>query len=495
MKKIRTIDAPKHPNVKIAVRNFGPIVEGTVDLRPLTVFIGPSNTGKTYFATLLYTLRRCFAGFPLVPFPRKSAYPPLQYRSRVPTSWDPLYRLLRNNEEELREVLEKLQTIGLPLKLSDLPKSIHAEAEARLKEPEIFRGEFENCFDVDSVSNLRRSVLKHRSDMEISLEVNDENQRLWDFNMGVSNLSPTVDGWIKEDMLLFSGQALELDETADPEDYLQLIYGLNRGTGESYYLPATRSGIMQSHALIASSFLGLSNRAGIERLPEIPTFSTGTAEFLQQIVLNRRRPRRQPDREIFFPIADALESDVLAGQIKVNHSSGGYPEFFYRPKEMQEEIYLNQASSMVSELAPLVLFIRGVISPGDTLIIEEPESHLHPGAQPEVAVALARLVKAGVRVVVTTHSGSFLEEIGNLIREGELDEKLGKPYGESPVTLEKEEVGVWRFQPDGIVTEIEYNRVDGVDPEEYIDVASDLYNRSARLQNWLVQTEDDQQHE
>lgn len=46
MKKIRTVEAPKHPNVKIAVRNFGPIAEGTVDLRPLTVFVGPSNTGK-----------------------------------------------------------------------------------------------------------------------------------------------------------------------------------------------------------------------------------------------------------------------------------------------------------------------------------------------------------------------------------------------------------------------------------------------------------------
>ena len=47
----------------------------------------------------------------------------------------------------------------------------------------------------------------------------------------------------------------------------------------------------------------------------------------------------------------------------------------------------------------------------------------------------------------------------------------------------------------GIVKEIEYNRVDGVEPEEYIDVASALYNRSARLQNWLVQTEDNQLHE
>ena len=49
---------------------------------------------------------------------------------------------------------------------------------------------------------------------------------------------------------------------------------------------------------------------------------------------------------------------------------------------------------MVSELAPLVLFIRGLIQPGDTLIIEEPEAHLHPGAQTEIAATLARLVRA-----------------------------------------------------------------------------------------------------
>ena len=42
--------------VEIAVKNFGPIAEANIDLRPLTVFVGPSNTGKTYFATLVYAL-------------------------------------------------------------------------------------------------------------------------------------------------------------------------------------------------------------------------------------------------------------------------------------------------------------------------------------------------------------------------------------------------------------------------------------------------------
>ena len=75
---------------------------------------------------------------------------------------------------------------------------------------------------------------------------------------------------------------------------------------------------------------------------------------------------------------------------------------------------------MGSELAPLLLFLRGVVRAGDTLIIEEPEAHLHPGAQTQIAFTLSRLIRAGVRVVVTTHSEWLLQEIGNLIREGEL---------------------------------------------------------------------------
>lgn len=43
------------PDVRISVANFGPIADGTIDLRPLTVFVGPSNTGKTYFAILIYS--------------------------------------------------------------------------------------------------------------------------------------------------------------------------------------------------------------------------------------------------------------------------------------------------------------------------------------------------------------------------------------------------------------------------------------------------------
>ena len=56
---------------------------------------------------------------------------------------------------------------------------------------------------------------------------------------------------------------------------------------------------------------------------------------------------------------------------------------------------------MVSELAPLVLFSAGYRSVQViTLIIEEPEAHLHPGAQAKIAHhPLLDLIRAGVRVI------------------------------------------------------------------------------------------------
>ena len=40
-------------DVHIKVKNFGPIQKAEIDLRPLTVFVGESNTGKTYLAALI----------------------------------------------------------------------------------------------------------------------------------------------------------------------------------------------------------------------------------------------------------------------------------------------------------------------------------------------------------------------------------------------------------------------------------------------------------
>ncbi len=45
-------------DIKFYIKDFGPIHEADIDIKPLTVFVGKNNTGKSYAATLFYSLMK-----------------------------------------------------------------------------------------------------------------------------------------------------------------------------------------------------------------------------------------------------------------------------------------------------------------------------------------------------------------------------------------------------------------------------------------------------
>ena len=47
-------------SLNLEIVDFGPILKAKLELRPLTVFVGPSNTGKSYLAILIYALHKFF---------------------------------------------------------------------------------------------------------------------------------------------------------------------------------------------------------------------------------------------------------------------------------------------------------------------------------------------------------------------------------------------------------------------------------------------------
>ena len=193
------------------------------------------------------------------------------------------------------------------------------------------------------------------------------------------------------------------------------------------------------------------------------------------------------------PLANSrntLEDRVLDGAVRQDRGDTDYPTFSYRPRGWKDDLPLMQTSSMVSELAPVVLYLRHIVQPGDVLIIEEPESHLHPAMQAEFARELARLVRAGVRIILTTHSEWFVEQISNLVRLSELpaDRRAGIPGAD--VALDHDQVGVWLFRqsrrPKGsVVEELTMDPDTGLFPTEYEDVSEAIYNESAQTFNRL----------
>ncbi len=474
-----TAEIPQDTRVEISVRNFGPISEATIDLRPLTVFVGPSNTGKTYFSTLIYALHGAYSGFSRFPWPPH-------------TLWSFIADALHDAvDEDILKTLQRLNTSNRPFTFSDLSPKMRKLLQKQLGDARMLTEGLRHYFDVDAVSELIRDTARaphpfqtEQTDnrMEVLLKVNAENQNLWHVPIEAFEDKVDIHGQLNEDLILLPASERAADELLGIEELLELLQG-PREIAKRYYLPAARNGIMQSHSVIASSLVARSTRVGIERFPELQTFSGGIADFLQELIRRKRRGIK-PNSDI-VAIADTIETEVLSGKIEIRRPTPeGYPEFVYQAADMATEIRLSRASSMVSELAAFVLFLRGAVRPNDTLIIEEPEAHLHPGAQSTMAVALARLVHAGVHVVLTTHSDWFLEELGNLLRVGELNE-LGEQVSNSPYFLRKDQIGVWHFQKDQPVEEIPYHRFAGVEPQEYGTIAETLYNRSASLQNQL----------
>ena len=475
-----TKPADKSPDVQISVQNFGPVAKADIDLRPLTVFVGESNTGKTYLSALIYALHQNFEGFSRFPRSVRDFF----FLESIYQTHDSSSSTQAALRKDILEVLKKLNTPERPFTFSDLPQAVQDWLQHRLKDSEVLENRLKRCFDLGPDSKLVRFTNGERNELKVLLDVREDSQTRWHFNLQDAGSGLNVGGQING------------ETSFSPEDtaVLREIFGVNnsgafwgREPAAAYYLPAARSGIMQSHGVIASSLIENATRLGLERFPAIPAFSGMIADFLKLIVsYDERRGSSYEMRRI----AKALENEVLQGEIKVTRPAPeGYPEFLYRPKKTTETLRLSQSSSMVSELAPLVLFLRGIVKPGDLLIIEEPESHLHPDAQTAIARTLARLVREGVRLVITTHSDWLLQQLGNLIREGEVN----KQKNQTPTSdnwLVKEEVGTWRFHRDEPVKEISFDRIDGIEPSDYEAVSDKLYDSAIRLQQQLLEKED-----
>ena len=478
---MRKTEHGQQPDIHIAVENFGPIEKAEMDLRPLTVFVGESNTGKTYLAALIYALQRTFEGISRVPWsPHRILQLNYVYRSQHP---DPSIQAL---SRETLSVLKRRTTTGQPLRFSDAPQWMREGLQSDLANSERFKDELRRCFNLESASELIRFAQNQSSMMKGSLKVSEDEQTLWSFEVSDSGSGMTTEGFINGDTVLRSDDRAALWETLDLTGWREPVRTFSWSAPASYYLPAARSGIMETHGVISGSLVDRATRVGLERFSEIPAFSGLIADFLKQII-SYKEGRVSSDE--MSGISKVLEDEVLRGEVEVSSPPDGYPEFRYRPQQSEQALRLSRSSSMVSELAPLVLFLRGIVRPGDTLIIEEPESHLHPAAQTKVALTLARLVRAGVRVIITTHSDWLLEQIGNLVREGEVM-KLGKNKTEPTTWLTEEDVGAWWFRVDKPVVEIPFDYIEGIEPKDYYDVAEELHNNAVEFQQHLLNEEE-----
>jgi len=83
-----------------------------------------------------------------------------------------------------------------------------------------------------------------------------------------------------------------------------------------------------------------------------------------------------------------------------------------------------ESSSAVRSLLDIGFYLRHVATPGDLLMVDEPELNLHPKNQRRVARLFARLVNIGIKVFITTHSDYIIKELNTLIMLNQGGERL-----------------------------------------------------------------------
>jgi hypothetical protein len=103
---------------------------------------------------------------------------------------------------------------------------------------------------------------------------------------------------------------------------------------------------------------------------------------------------------------------IIGGSYKVIKDQG----LVYQPKGSGKPRFsMNESSSCIRALLDVGFYLRCKAKPGDMFIIDEPELNLHPRNQRAFARLVARMVNAGVRVFITTHSDYLIKEFNTLI--------------------------------------------------------------------------------
>lgn len=505
-------DFRDHPDesVVLSVIGFGPINRAEdIAMRPLTIFAGPGSSGKSYLASLWYGVMTALRSSSInaanqeLPLPttgvsREQFQQWVRAVAREEGPRDVIPPVVRSVERAAaRHILERFP-IDLHLQLSllhgrDLGDLVnwHSDDESfylRIQDPS---GRWEgslryrkstDSFDlhlenVEEVAQYRPPVGPRRRDPLTTVSPIGFSRSFRSGRDDVQNVR-----W-------------ELDAN-DAGFAISRVVRFSDWMAHPSFLPATRAGLIQGQQLLASQAITRAVMAGIEPL-NIQPFSKTVGDFLTSWMTLRDNPREFSRRPVtqFGALADQAAHDLMHGDVLLPDPDQRKPYFTYRARPNDNptlaEIPLDKASSSINELAPLVLLLRYSLHPGDTLIFEEPEAHLHPQAQRGLAKVLVSAVNSGLRVLITTHSPYILEQITNCAlyhRLSEANPSTASEANPDMVQIDPNMIGFYSFIPtsSGVVVETKvFDYDNGYYPDDFTEVDFDVHNEMVTIVNGL----------
>lgn len=433
---LETLDEPLDLDgdfdMQIIVRNLGVIKEAEFDLKPLTIFVGPNNEGKTWLA---YTLAGIFGayGFSQYIFAYRNGQVPDSY----PLLEQAIERVQKNGNATI-DVVQFLEESGefffdrvanfacrwLPQYMGTREASFE-NFKIKINQTES-RGvlverllSFETKTEIPAgkpIFNIRkkageRELLVFTSTQYTSSEGTPEEPV-------IGNFPPDVikDFLVQSVFVLFQLLLYPAVRILPTERTTYITFPFKKSTVDTGLFTLVEK---RAETDIRQSSGGI--------LVPVGTFLSmikSSFEYKSQ-ERTRRSEIEKSSQQVkkFVQLARLLEQQILHGEVQISQPTEDFSseeqnfsrQVLFRPVK-NRKLEVSIASSMVKELSPLVIYLRYLALPGELLIIDEPEMNLHPEAQVKLIEFLAMLINAGLNILVTTHSPYVIDHLTNLIK-------------------------------------------------------------------------------
>ena len=371
--------------MKLSIRNVGKLKEADVEINGITVITGENDTGKSTVGKVLWSVFNSF-------FEIKK-----QIRTdKISSILEELRRV--SSIQDIRNNLVHSSIVEYDLDLNDFLKQL----EKKLEVLNDVRGLDDESKDElkDTLEKIKKRI--NLSDDEIMKKITQINFNK-EFNSQINNLNFLEEGNIdlkiknKNINLIISNDKIQIKDFFSLYENVMLL-------DNPRIIDNLAENIILSANKIFSIIENLHNSKFISMLRNDKS-STATDNILNE--------------EKLFKIEEKLNKIVDGKFLKKD-----FGVYFYRNKS-GKEINIKNLSTGFKVFSIIKLLIQNnQLSENGTIILDEPEIHLHPEWQLKFAELIVLLQKEfSMHILLTTHSPYFVSAIEVFSEKYKIDDK------------------------------------------------------------------------